>query len=133
VEDVKRSARGAPQGAFMKRWLPVVLYAALIFAGSSVPGDAIDHRVGAHDKLIHATEYAGFAFLLARALGARRWWLAIVIGVLFGVSDEFHQTFTPHRSGNDLGDITADAVGSTVGALAWFLLRRRAADGTKTA
>ncbi|MGZ3426596.1 MAG: VanZ family protein [Polyangia bacterium] len=117
----------------MKRWLPVVLYAALIFVGSSVPGDAIESKLVVHDKLIHATEYAGLAFLLARAFGARRWWLGILVGLAFGISDEFHQTFTPHRSGNDLGDITADGVGSLIGACAWMLLRRRRADGTKSA
>jgi VanZ family protein len=116
----------------VKRWLPVVGYAALIFVGSSIPGDAINPRLTIHDKVIHATEYAVFAFLLARAFGARRWWLAIVLGALFGVSDEFHQTFTPHRSGNDLGDITADVVGSTIGAVAWMLLHRWRSDGNKS-
>jgi VanZ family protein len=118
----------------LRRWLPVVLYAALVFIGSSIPGTAIDPRLSLHDKLIHATEYAGFAFLLARAFGVRYWWLAIVAGALYGVSDEFHQTFTPMRSGNDLGDITADVIGSTIGAIAWMLLlRRRRGDGTKSA
>ena len=119
---------------FVRRWLPVVLYAALIFVGSSIPGNSINPRFTLHDKIIHATEYAGFAFLLARAFGARRWWLAIVVGALYGVSDEFHQTFTPHRSGNDLGDMTADLVGSTIGAVTWMLLLRwRRVDGTKQA
>lgn len=118
----------------LRRWLPVVLYAALIFVGSSIPGSSIDPRLGVHDKLIHATEYAGFGFLLARAFGIRRWWLAIIVGALYGVCDEFHQTFTPMRSGNDLGDITADVIGSTIGAFAWMLLlRRRRGDGTKNA
>jgi VanZ family protein len=118
----------------LRRWLPVALYAALVFVGSSIPGTAIDPRLSLHDKLIHATEYAGFAFLLARAFGVRYWWLAIVAGALYGVSDEFHQTFTPMRSGNDLGDITADVIGSTIGATAWMLLlRRRRRDGTKSA
>ena len=120
----------------LSRWLPVVLYAVLIFVGSSVPGTSIDARLSLHDKIIHATEYAGFAFLLARAFGVRRWWLAILVGALYGVSDEFHQTFTPHRSGNDLGDMTADLVGSTIGATVWRLLRRplqrRSRDGTKS-
>jgi VanZ family protein len=126
VEDVI-----APRST-LSRWLPVVLYAALIFTGSSIPGTSIPSGWTIHDKIIHATEYAGFTFLLARAFGLRRWWLAIVVGALYGVSDEFHQTFTPHRSGNDLGDITADVVGSTIGAVAWMLLRWRRADGTKS-
>lgn len=116
------------------RWLPVVLFAALIFIGSSVPGDSINPRLTIHDKIIHATEYAIFAFLLARAFGSRWWWLAILAGALYGVSDELHQTFTPMRSGNDLGDMTADLVGSAIGATAWMLLlRRRRRDGTKSA
>ncbi len=119
------------------RWLvwfllPVIVYMAVIFVGSSIPGDAIDTPLTLHDKIIHTTEYAILGFLIARALGVRRWWWAIVIGTLYGVSDEFHQTFTPHRSGNDLGDMSADLLGSTLGACAWFLLRRLRRDGTKT-
>ena len=121
----------------VKRWLPVVLYAAVIFYLSSKPGDDVPDWMSAQDKIIHAGEYAIFGALLARALGSRRWWLAIPLGALYGVSDEFHQTFTPHRSGNDLGDLTADAVGVTLGALAWRFvvtrhLRRGRADGTKS-
>ena len=115
------------------RWLPVVVWAVVIFIGSSIPGNSIDPRIGLHDKLAHTTEYAIFGFLLARAFGARRWWLAVVAGALWGVSDEFHQTFTPLRSGNDLGDMTADLVGSALGAIAWMLLRRLRPDGTKSA
>ncbi len=117
-----------------KRWLPVVLFAALIFIGSSIPGNQINPSLSLHDKIIHATEYAIFGFLVANAFGARWWWLAIIVGALYGVSDEFHQTFTPMRSGNDVGDMTADLVGSAIGATAWtLLLRRRRDDGTKGA
>ena len=115
------------------RWLAVVLFAALIFAGSSIPGDEINPRFTLHDKIIHATEYAIFAFLLARAFRQRWWWWAIIVGALYGVSDEFHQTFTPRRSGNDLGDMTADFVGSVIGATVSMLLQRRRHDGTKSA
>ena len=115
-----------------KRWLPVVLFAALIFLGSSIPGNKLQIPFNLWDKLVHACEYAVFAFLLARGFGVRRWWWAIVAGTLYGVSDEFHQTFTPHRSGNDLGDLTADLVGSTIGATAYMILRGRRGDGTKS-
>ena len=109
----------------MKRWLPVVLYAGLITYLSSLPGPALPHySFMIHDKLLHTTEYAGFGFLLARAFGVRRWWWAILAGTLFGVVDEFHQTFTPHRNGNDPGDMLADLVGSSLGALAFYGLHR---------
>ena len=116
----------------MRRWGPAIAWAALIFVGSSIPAHSLP-KTGIWDKLEHATEYAIFAALLARAFGVRRWWWAIIAGALYGVSDELHQTFTPGRSGNDLGDISADAVGAIVGATAWFLLRRRRGDGTKAA
>lgn len=121
----------------MKRWLPVVLYAALIFYFSSTPGPDVPHWVSGWDKVAHTAEYAGFGFLLARAFGARRWWLGILAGALYGVTDEYHQTFTAGRFGNDPGDLMADAVGVTLGALAWRfvatrLLRRWRADGTKS-
>ena len=113
----------------MKRWLPVFLYAATIFYFSSRPGHELPAWAGLHDKILHATEYAGFAFLLARA--CRRWWLAIAIAVAFSVTDEWHQTFVPFRSGNDVGDLLADAGGAMIGAGAWLLLRARAVDGTR--
>ncbi len=119
------------------RWLPVVVYAAVIFYFSSRSGRELPRwSFMRHDKLLHAAEYTGFAFLLARAY-RRGAWLAVVTALLFAVTDEYHQTFVPGRSGNDLGDLTADLVGATLGALLWLgrtrLLRRRAGDGTKSA
>jgi VanZ family protein len=115
----------------VKRWLPVFPYAAIIFYFSSRPGTEFPVWAGLHDKILHALEYAGFTFLLARAV--RRWWLAILIAAAFAVTDEYHQTFVPMRSGNDLGDLCADAGGALLGAGAWLLLRARRSDGTKTA
>lgn len=40
----------------------------------------------------------------------------IVIGIV-GILDEYHQSFTPGRSGNDPYDWLADVVGGMVGAL----------------
>jgi VanZ family protein len=109
----------------VKRWLPAFLYACLITYFSSLSGPDLPHYgFMIHDKILHATEYAGFGFLLARAFGIRRWWWAIVAGALFGVLDEYHQTFTPHRNGNDPGDMLADLTGSALGALAFYGLHR---------
>lgn len=122
----------------MKRWLPVVAYAALIFFLSSKSGHELPRwSFMKYDKVLHACEYGGFGFLLTNALGVRRYWLAVVIAVLFGVTDELHQTFVPGRQGNDLGDLTADLVGALLGAISYLvlarLLRPRPGDGTKTA
>lgn len=113
----------------MKRWLLVLPYAALIFYLSSRTGHQLPRWwFMRYDKVLHACEYAGLAFLVTNALGLGRWWLAILLSLAFGVADEFHQTFVPGRSGNDVGDMTADLVGGGLGAAAFYgyhrLIRR---------
>jgi VanZ family protein len=62
---------------------------------------------------------------MLRGLAAARWSrvtvlraaAAVVLSTLYGVSDEWHQSFVPGRS-PDVLDVAADAVGSTIGALA---------------
>ena len=49
---------------------------------------------------------------------------AVAISV-FGALDEFHQLFTPHRSGADPFDWTADTLGALTGALLTVLVYAR--------
>jgi VanZ family protein len=109
------------------RWIPVVLYCALITWLSSHSGSELPkYEWMKYDKVLHAMEYSGLGFLLCCALkqlhrGARIG-VSIGLGLLFGVIDEFHQSFVAGRQGNDLGDMTADLVGSTLGAIAFVVL-----------
>ena len=43
--------------------------------------------------------------------------------VLYGVSDEFHQTFVPGRDGG-LPDFLADSVGALIGFLVYFFIMK---------
>lgn len=61
----------------------------------------------------------GLFFLLL--LGRRRWWLAIVLGVLLTCGIEFAQQFIPARV-SDPRDIMANSVGATAGVLAALVL-----------
>lgn len=107
-------------------WLPALAWAGLVFWASSGPveGD-IPSWVTRHDKLVHGIIYGLFATLAFFALrvghrfgrgaaNAIAWLLVIV----YGASDEIHQTFVPTRSG-DPKDWLADLGGAT---LALFLL-----------
>jgi VanZ family protein len=105
-------------------WLPVAVWAAVIFAFSSVP--SLSTELGTWDtilrKLAHLAEYAILGALLARAL--RRPAAAVALAGLYAVSDELHQTFVAGRVGAPL-DVGIDAIGALAGVLAWDHLARR--------
>src|SRR5262245_25427730 len=98
----------------LSRWLPVLAWAGVIFALSSVP--SLSSGLGGWDlllrKVAHATEYAILAVLLMRAIG--RELPAFALAVLYAVTDEVHQTFVAGRHGAPL-DVLVDAVGAALG------------------
>jgi VanZ family protein len=98
----------------LSAWLPVVAWAALIFALSSIPdlGTGLGGWDLALRKIAHAAEYAVLGVLLVRAVG--RELPAAALGIAYAVTDEVHQTFVPGRQGAPL-DVVIDAVGVLVG------------------
>jgi VanZ family protein len=102
----------------LRLWLPVVAWAALIFALSSVPD--LGTGLGTWDlvlrKLAHAAEFAVLGALLLRALGAEL--AALAAGIAYAISDEVHQHFVSGRIGSPL-DVVIDAVGVAVGIALW--------------
>jgi VanZ family protein len=105
------------------KWAPVVAWAAVIFALSSIPdlGTGLGGWDLALRKVAHAAEFAVLGLLLMRAAGDTR--LALVGGILYALSDELHQHFVPGRLGSPL-DVLIDSVGVLVGVLAWRRVRR---------
>ncbi len=110
-------------------WVPIAVYAGLIFYLSSLPYPAkeLPSLFGQlNDKLVHVVEYGVFAILLYRACrwaagawGAERaWWLAIVGAVFYGLTDELHQSFVPPRMA-DHWDVVADALGAVLFSTLW--------------
>ena len=102
--------------AAVRRWGPVVAWAAVIFAFSSIP--SLGTGLGTADfvlrKIAHATEFAILAALLVRALRHTGW--AVAIAIAYAISDEIHQSFVSGRQGSPR-DVGIDAVGVVVGAL----------------
>jgi len=97
----------------------------VIFAFSSIP--SLSSGLGTWDlilrKIAHLTEYAILGALLVRAI--QRPAVAILVGGLYAVTDEFHQHFVRGRHAAWY-DVVIDTIGVTIGVLAWGLLRRRA-------
>ena len=103
-------------------WLPVVLWAALIFTLSSIPD--LGTGLGGWDlllrKLAHAAEYAVLGMLLLRAIG--RELPSVAIGIAYAVTDEVHQAFVEGRHGAAY-DVLVDAAGVLLGV---YVLSRAA-------
>lgn len=88
------------------------------------------------DKVLHLCAYAVLGALVAAALagtrlgaGKRTVVIAAAVGSLYGVTDEYHQSFVPGRDVS-AGDWSADTAGALGGAaLAAAFLRRRGGAG----
>lgn len=113
------------------RFLPAIAWAGLIFFIShqptvpSVPGlaSSVTSVVG------HFTVYFVLAILLWWGLGifdipaSQRTAIAFTGAVLYGVSDEWHQSFVPGRT-PDIMDVLTDAIGAAVGLVLIHQLAR---------
>lgn len=118
--------------ASLLRLLPAVLWAAVIFAGSSVPGGNVP---GGWSVEGHFLEYAVLGALAMLAVGrngvrAKAALVVLLVCSLYGVTDEFHQSFVPGRMPDPM-DWMVDTVGASVGislmlARAWWARRRAA-------
>jgi VanZ family protein len=125
------------------RWIPAVLFMAMIFLFSNQPGGEsgtlskviLDflHSIGLDfrawfgtnaifviRKTAHFTEYFILFWLVLLAFGNFRSnrWKILVVCILYAASDEFHQLFIPGRVGN-VGDVMIDSAGAIFG----FLIR----------
>jgi len=114
---------------FLQRYGPALAWSILLFTLSSIPDLAFPVTVFSwDDKIHHAAAYTPLGFLLLRAVvgkGVCRrkdLWLAIVIGGLYGISDEIHQHFVPGRF-MDWPDAAADTLGVTFGS--WIFYKWR--------
>ena len=105
-------------------WGPVVLWAALIFALSSIP--SLSSGLGTWDEVLrkgaHVAEYAVLGLLLLRAL--RRELPALGLAIAYAATDELHQHFVRGRHPSPF-DVAFDACGAALGLLLWQLARSR--------
>jgi VanZ family protein len=108
---------------FIKYWIPPILWMAVIFYFSSRPSIKASNVLVVQFtifKILHMLEYGILFILLYRAFRSfdkitlwqnlyQAWFLAIV----YGMTDEIHQVFTPTRE-PAIRDILIDAVGVSI-------------------
>jgi VanZ family protein len=119
------------QRGFWRYQLPAIAWAAVIFGLSSLPGSVISISPPFQlDKLFHAGIFFIFCLLLNRALvnQSRAPWLSdyhliisLLVVIVYGISDEIHQTVVPGRT-PDFYDALADSLGAL--ACTFYLLLR---------
>ncbi len=103
----------------------------LLWCLSSGPVSMPDGPMLPHfDKFCHFAYFASGGFLATRCLAPNRrlsprlaLLVAIALLAAIGWLDEWHQSFVPGRSGNDLGDWIADLTGAVAGS--WFMQPKR--------
>ena len=127
------------------RWGPAVLQAVLIFFFSHQPSDsALVASFPLAGWLGHLGGYGLLALLLYRSLaGSLHTWsfrtalLVLLLAVLYGSSDELHQSFVPGREPS-AADLLVDGLGALLAlgairlyALAWPGYRRKKITGAE--
>lgn len=78
------------------------------------------------DKLAHMTAYGVLALTVLWSFGkkalehkSRTIFITVLFCILYGVSDEYHQSFIPYRSVS-VWDILADAAGAFLLCMIWL-------------
>ncbi len=143
----------SPSRDFIKYWLPIILFACFIFWMSTetfssdhtysvaraimnflapgLSGEQVGLIHGFGRKLAHVVEYLILGFLLFRAFRGRSriWWnwrwffLTSIVVLLWGASDEFHQSFISTRTAS-IRDVGVDAAGGILGQFMSGLWKR---------
>lgn len=111
------------------RFVPVTFVMGTIFFLSHQPASELQllPEIPGLDKLAHAIVYAALAAAALYAAppkirGASPYIMGLAVilfCLLYGVGDEFHQSFIPGREPS-LGDLLADTVGAGILVTAWL-------------
>jgi VanZ family protein len=115
-------------------WLPLILYALLIYLQSAKPTPEQIPSLPLIDKLLHFVAYGIMGILFYRAYQTLRFkdnlammmLLSVVSASVYGISDELHQHFVPFREA-DFMDVIADTLGALCGVALyqWRAISRR--------
>ncbi len=110
------------------RLLPMLLMMAVIFRLSHQPAEQVDlPDFFLADKLAHAILYGILALTIvfvpspgrrSEAAGLIAV-VAVVVSIIYGAGDEFHQSFVPGRHPS-AADLLADGCGAALAALLWW-------------
>jgi VanZ family protein len=108
----------------LRYWLPVLFCMGFIFYMSGQTGQDLPSLFTHQDIVFHLCAYAMLGWSLGRALSYEKAapgffkivCLCAVFGLLYGISDEYHQSFVSGRT-SDIFDVMTDTAGSLIGGI----------------
>ncbi len=119
---MKRKNRIDFANSTIGKWLPVFLWAVVIFGLSSIRQIVVSQFFiwdFIAKKTAHTLEYAILFALIFRA--TNRWSSSFILTMAYAISDEFHQSFVPGRSPT-FYDLGFDLSGGNIAAyIIWKL------------
>jgi len=104
-------------------WIPSIVWMIVIFILSSMTGSDLQSAFPFFSDFNWGHFVAYFILAITYYIALYRkvkhpkvLYIIIVLSILYGVTDEFHQYFTPTRV-PDIQDLIADAIGASVAAI----------------
>jgi VanZ family protein len=123
---------------FIRFQLPAILWFIVIYLLSSLPGSAFPFiAIPYIDKFVHVVIFFILCALVDRAITHQtaipqlvdlHLFLALAVVILYGLGDEFHQSFIPGRRA-DLFDATADVIGGSLYIITYSIWKIRVKRG----
>ncbi len=116
--------------SFVRHWLrliPMILVMGIIFFLSNQPGETLSlPDIPNIDKILHAGIYGLLALATLFAVGKKTTFarpcqvsfLVVVFCFLYGMSDEYHQSFIAGRTPS-IWDLCADTTGALLMVILW--------------
>jgi len=107
---------------YLYYWIPPIVWAIIIFGFSANPTGKVGSSYlldFAVKKIVHIVEYAIFTLLIYRGLIKSEFdkknsgYWSIFMAFIYGLSDEFHQSFTPGREPT-IRDVIFDTLGGSL-------------------
>lgn len=116
---------------FLVFWLPLIIWAIIIFGFSANPTTQVSEvrwQDFVFKKFVHVVEYGVLATLIYRAFvnsgvdKKKAGYWAAGLAIIYGITDEFHQSYTPTREPT-LRDVIFDTIGALLAVYSiWYLL-----------
>lgn len=112
-------------------WVPAIVWMIVIFILSSMTGSDLQNTFPFFSDFNWGHFVAYFILSITYYIGLYKkinppkiFYIIIILSMLYGITDEFHQYFVPTRV-PDLKDLAADGMGASVAAIILSIIDKK--------